>query len=52
VSQEEVAEEGEREEAVDENVGTEDHPRGASNQRRTLGIYAAKWKLKYAEAWV
>ena len=28
VSQEEVAEEGEREEAVDENVGTENHPGG------------------------
>ncbi len=38
VSQEEVAEEGEREEAVDENMGTENHPRGAANQRRTLGM--------------
>jgi hypothetical protein len=28
VPQEEVAEEGEREEAVDENVGTENHPGG------------------------
>ena len=41
VSQEEVAEEGEREEAVDENVGTEDHPRGgiqpAANARYLRG---------------
>jgi hypothetical protein len=52
VSQEEVAEEGEREEAVDENVGAENHPGGASDQRRTLGICATKWKLKCARAWV
>ena len=41
VSKEEVAEKGEREEAVDKNVGTEDHPRGgnrpAANARSVFG---------------
>ena len=51
VSQEEVAEEGEREEAVDENVGTENHPRGCVRPAANARYGIVQMEVEMRGAW-